>query len=168
MVARLSRRRLGGHQRRHDAARLPQREGAPLLEAERLGSRHAALQVSAVIALAQTSSQGKPVSIKSISAQEDISAEFLEQIFFKLRKADVIRSVRGPGGGFFFARPLDKITLMDIIEASGEGLGIAPCACGKKDACTRTKDCPALSIWREMDGHMRAFTEGRTVADMIR
>lgn len=69
----------------------------------------------AVLALARVSKEGKPVSIKSISEREDISAEFLEQIFFKLRKADVIRSVRGPGGGFFFARPLDDITLLDII-----------------------------------------------------
>jgi Rrf2 family transcriptional regulator, iron-sulfur cluster assembly transcription factor len=122
----------------------------------------------AVLALAQSSGEGKPVSIKSISEQEDISAEFLEQIFFKLRKADVIRSVRGPGGGFFFARPLEKITLMDIIEASGEGLGIAPCSCGKKTDCTRKKDCAAFDIWRDMDGHMRDFAQGRTVADMIR
>jgi Rrf2 family iron-sulfur cluster assembly transcriptional regulator len=122
----------------------------------------------AVLALAQFSTTGKPVPIKSISEQEDISAEFLEQIFFKLRKADVIHSVRGPGGGFYFARPLDKITLMDIIEASGEGLGIAPCACGKKEPCDRKKECVAFQIWRKMDGHMRDFAEGQTVADMLR
>jgi len=121
----------------------------------------------AVLSLAKSSKEGKPVSIKSISEQEDISAEFLEQIFFKLRKADVIRSVRGPGGGFFFARPLDEITLLDIIEASGEGLGISPCACGKKEPCERVNDCAAFQIWRAMDGHMRDFAEGRTVADMV-
>jgi Rrf2 family transcriptional regulator, iron-sulfur cluster assembly transcription factor len=122
----------------------------------------------AVLALAQTSAEGKPVSIKSISEQEDISAEFLEQIFFKLRKAEVIRSVRGPGGGFFFARPLDKITLLDIIEASGEGIGISPCSCGKKEVCERRSDCAAFDIWREMDGHMRDFAGARTIADMMR
>jgi Rrf2 family iron-sulfur cluster assembly transcriptional regulator len=121
----------------------------------------------AVLALAQISSEGKPVSIKSISEQEDISAEFLEQIFFKLRKAEVIRSVRGPGGGFFFARPLDKITLLDIIEASGEGMGISPCVCGKKTACVRKGDCAASDIWQAMDCHMRDFAGGRTIADMM-
>jgi Rrf2 family iron-sulfur cluster assembly transcriptional regulator len=121
----------------------------------------------AVLALAQSSEESKPVSIKSISEQEDISAEFLEQIFFRLRKAGVIRSVRGPGGGFFFARPLDKITLLDIIEASGEGIGISPCACGKKDDCDRKGDCAAFDIWQAMDGHIRDFAEGRTVADMM-
>jgi Rrf2 family iron-sulfur cluster assembly transcriptional regulator len=122
----------------------------------------------AVLALAQTSSLGKPVSIKSISEKEDISAEFLEQIFFKLRKAEVIRSVRGPGGGFFFARPLDKITLLEILEASGEGMGITPCACGKKSVCDRKGFCAAFHIWRALDGHMRDFAGGRTVADMMR
>jgi Rrf2 family transcriptional regulator, iron-sulfur cluster assembly transcription factor len=122
----------------------------------------------AVIALAHCGSDGKPVSIKCISEREDISAEFLEQIFFKLRKADVIRSVRGPGGGFFFARPLDEITLMDIIEASGEGLGIAPCACGKKTDCDRSEGCEAFPVWQAMDLHMRDFARGRTVADMLR
>jgi Rrf2 family transcriptional regulator, iron-sulfur cluster assembly transcription factor len=121
----------------------------------------------AVLALAVSSSEGKPVSIKTIAEQEEISAEFLEQIFFKLRKAEVIRSVRGPGGGFFFARPLDQITLLDIIEASGEGMGISPCVCGKKESCTRKSECPSFDIWRAMDGHMRAFAGGRTVADMV-
>jgi Rrf2 family transcriptional regulator, iron-sulfur cluster assembly transcription factor len=122
----------------------------------------------AVLSLAQISAEGKPVSIKSISEREDISAEFLEQIFFKLRKADVIRSVRGPGGGFFFARPLDEITLMDIIEASGEGLGISPCACGKKEPCERKDECAAFDIWRAMDGHLRDFAQGQTIATMLR
>ena len=121
----------------------------------------------AVLALAESSQEGKPVSIKTISEQEDISAEFLEQIFFKLRKAEVIRSVRGPGGGFFFARPLDQITLLDIIEASGEGIGISPCACGKKEKCDRKSDCAAFDIWREMDGQIRVFAESRTVANML-
>jgi Rrf2 family iron-sulfur cluster assembly transcriptional regulator len=121
----------------------------------------------AVLALAQSSTEGKPVSIKSISIQEEISAEFLEQIFFNLRKAELIRSVRGPGGGFFFARPLDQITLLDIIEASGEGMGISPCACGKKKVCDRKSDCAASDIWRAMDGHMRDFAVSRTIADMM-
>jgi Rrf2 family transcriptional regulator, iron-sulfur cluster assembly transcription factor len=121
----------------------------------------------AVLALAQSSSGGKPVSIKTIAEQEDISAEFLEQIFFKLRKAEVIRSVRGPGGAFFFARPLDQITLLDIIEASGEGMGISPCVCGKKESCNRKSECASFDIWRAMDGHIRAFAGGRTVADMM-
>lgn len=121
----------------------------------------------AVLSLARFGADGKPVSIKSISEREDISAEFLEQIFFRLRKANVIGSVRGPGGGFYFAKPLQEITLLDIIEASGEGMGISPCACGKKTPCDRKEGCPAFSIWQAMDGHLRDFAEAQTVAAML-
>jgi len=122
----------------------------------------------AVLALAEASPGGKPVSIKSISEREAISAEFLEQIFFRLRRAGVIDSVRGPGGGFYFARPLDHISLLDILEASGEGLGIAPCTCGKKEPCTNPSTCIAGGIWREMHGKIEEYATRRTLADMIR
>ncbi len=122
----------------------------------------------AVLALARSSENGSPVSIKTISERERISPEFLEQIFFRLRKAGVINSVRGPGGGFYFARPLGEITLEAILESSGEGLGIAPCVCGKESDCDRRKDCAAGMIWREMDSHLRAFASGRTLEDMVR
>jgi len=122
----------------------------------------------AVLALARTSGEGNPVSIKSIATQEEISAEFLEQIFFRLRRAGVISSVRGPGGGFYFSKPLAEITLLDILEASGEGLGISPCACGKKDDCDKGDSCAAGAIWKEMDLHLREFVEGKTLEDMLR
>jgi Rrf2 family iron-sulfur cluster assembly transcriptional regulator len=122
----------------------------------------------AVLALAEASPGGKPVSIKFISEREDISAEFLEQIFFRLRRAGVIGSVRGPGGGFYFTRPLNRISLMDIIEASGEGLGIAPCSCGKKERCKIAGTCLAGGVWREMHGKIKDYAATRTLADIIR
>jgi len=121
----------------------------------------------AVLALARSSVEGAPVSIKVISEQESISPEFLEQIFFRLRKSGVISSVRGPGGGFYFSRPLKEITLNSIIESSGEGLGISPCSCGKSLNCDRESSCSAGKIWKEMDEHLRSFTESRTLADML-
>jgi len=120
----------------------------------------------AVLALAAESEDGKPVSIKTIAEREDISAEFLEQIFFKLRRAGVIRSVRGPGGGFYFARSLDSISLLDVLEASGEGIGISPCACGKR-TCDRKEACIAGFVWRELDDKLRDFAEARSLADMV-
>jgi Rrf2 family iron-sulfur cluster assembly transcriptional regulator len=122
----------------------------------------------AVLALARNSTDGTPVSIKTISEQESISPEFLEQIFFRLRKAGVIGSMRGPGGGFYFTHPLDEITLESILEHSGEGFGIAPCACGKASECKKQATCAAGKIWREMDAHVRSFAEARTLADMLK
>ena len=71
-----------------------------------------------VIFLARRSSEGSPVSIRDIAAEESISADFLEQIFYRLRKKDIVASVRGPGGGFYFSRPLESVSLLDILEAA--------------------------------------------------
>jgi len=120
----------------------------------------------AVLALAASADHGKPTSIKTISEKEDISAEFLEQIFFKLRKADIIGSVRGPGGGFYFKRKLEEITLLEILEASGEGLGISPCVCGKK-LCDRKPECIASKVWNELDSILRTYAGERSIADML-
>lgn len=121
----------------------------------------------AVIALAKASDGVAPVSIRTLSEAEEISPEFLEQLFFKLRKAGLITSVRGPGGGFLFARPLADITLRDIIEASGEGVELAACATGKPDACGRSCTCIAGDIWREMADHLNTFLVGMTMQDMV-
>ena len=80
-----------------------------------------------VIFLARRSSEGSPVSIRDIAAEESISADFLEQIFYRLRKKDIVASVRGPGGGFYFSRPLESVSLLDILEAADEGFDFSPC-----------------------------------------
>lgn len=121
----------------------------------------------AVLALASTSTDNMPVSIKTISELEGISAEFLEQIFFRLRKAGLIASVRGPSGGFFFAKSLEDITLKDIIDASGEGVSIAPCVCGKAPICTKKQDCEAGRIWDDMSNHINAYLSSQSLADMV-
>lgn len=121
----------------------------------------------AVLALASRSTDNTPVSIKTISEIEGISAEFLEQIFFRLRKAGLIASVRGPSGGFFFAKSLDDITLKDIIDASGEGVSIAPCVCGKAPVCTKKEDCKAGRIWDDMSDHINTYLASKKLSEMV-
>ena len=70
----------------------------------------------AVINLARTN-HNRPVSIGSIASEENVSSEFLEQIFFKLKKAGLIRSIRGPGGGFVLNRTPAEISVQDILDA---------------------------------------------------
>jgi Rrf2 family iron-sulfur cluster assembly transcriptional regulator len=122
----------------------------------------------AMLALANASLDGAPVSIKTISELEEISAEFLEQIFFRLRKAGLISSVRGPSGGFFFARSLDDITLKDIIDASGEGVSIAPCICGKNADCNRKSDCEAGRIWDDMSDYINCYLSSKSLAQLLK
>lgn len=121
----------------------------------------------AAMALASGSSRESPMSIKTISVHEGISPEFLEQIFFRLRKAGIIGSVRGPGGGFYFLRPLEEISLLDLLEASGEQIGIAPCMCGSKVVCSRMGMCRAELVWSGLDGQLREFAARQILADMV-
>jgi len=89
----------------------------------------------------------RPISISTIAEQEKVSSEFLEQIFFKLKKAGLIRSVRGPGGGFVLNRPASEITVKDILEAVGEMRGLTPCTLRRQTLCDRPEPCAAHEIW---------------------
>ena len=94
----------------------------------------------ATLALAEMSKNGENISINSLSEAEDISPVFLEQIFFKLRKAGIVKSVRGPGGGFSFALPLEAISVREIFFAAGEELDVLSCD-RKTEDCKRESDC---------------------------
>ncbi|MDR0709865.1 MAG: Rrf2 family transcriptional regulator, partial [Spirochaetaceae bacterium] len=103
----------------------------------------------ASLALAILGKKGTPVSINHLSEKEDISSVFLEQIFFKLRKAGIVASVRGPGGGFCFAKPLDQLTVKEILDAAGEELDLISCD-KQVQNCERIGSCLAHSVWTDV------------------
>ncbi len=122
--------------------------------------------VRAIVQLAQQASD-KPVSIRKISEAENISAEFLEQIFFKLRRGGVITSVRGPGGGFRLSRNAEDISIAEIFDAVGEGLIITPCAEGHHDSCERMSDCIVNQLWNNSYLHFRGYFEKTSLKDVL-
>ncbi|HEY9053942.1 MAG TPA: Rrf2 family transcriptional regulator, partial [Rectinemataceae bacterium] len=83
-----------------------------------------ALRALAVLA-AQTA-PARPLALRKIAEEEGISMEFLQQIFFRLRKAGLIAASRGPGGGFYLARPAEKISVLEALDAAGECLALVP------------------------------------------
>ena len=91
-----------------------------------------------------------PVSINHISGEEQISPVFLEQIFFKLRKAGIVDSIRGPGGGFYFVKSPDNITLKEIMEAAGEELDVTNCDKKAKTCKITGKRCYSHAVWEEI------------------
>ena len=99
----------------------------------------------ATIALAQMGKDGELVSIGTLSEAEGISSVFLEQIFFKLKKAGIVRSVRGPAGGFTFDRPLDSLSVKEILDAAGEELTVLPCD-RRETKCDRLSECIAHQV----------------------
>ena len=112
------------------------------------------------LALAGT---GVQKSIRALSDEEGISPEFLEQIFYKLKKAGIINSQRGPSGGFSLAKAADQISLKDIFLAVDEGLDLTPCtACddaAEFEHCGKTGTCMVHEVWREAsDAIVNYFT----------
>jgi Rrf2 family transcriptional regulator, iron-sulfur cluster assembly transcription factor len=123
----------------------------------------------ALVNLALTD-QDSPVPIRQIAEEEEISPEFLEQIFFKLKKAGIIRSVRGPGGGFALNRQLQSISMKDLFLAVGEGLDLTPCdTCSKNDGgeCPRKEDCIVFDIWEDATHHISNYFESMNLKQIV-
>jgi Rrf2 family iron-sulfur cluster assembly transcriptional regulator len=120
----------------------------------------------ASVALAKIGKDGTPVSINSLSELENISSVFLEQIFFKLRKAGIVSSVRGPGGGFYFAQPLDQLTIKKILDAAGEDLSLTACDKHSED-CPRLGLCLTHSVWAEVTELINNFFDSITLAAIL-
>jgi Rrf2 family iron-sulfur cluster assembly transcriptional regulator len=121
----------------------------------------------ASLALAMMEKEGGPVSISNLSEQENISSVFLEQIFFKLRKAGVVSSVRGPGGGFCFAQPLEKLTVKQILDAAGEELDITFCDKRLED-CDWIGECMSHQVWVDVNKLVSSYFESLTVASILK
>jgi len=121
----------------------------------------------AVIRLAQDDS-GRPLAIRKIASQEELSSEFLEQIFFKLKKSGIIESTRGAGGGFKLSRNPEEITVLAILEAVGEDINLSPCSGGGDFDCTREEGCPTAGIWKDGTNVIRDFFQNVTLADAVK
>ena len=115
------------------------------------------------------SDKGKPISIRHLSEQEDISPEFLEQIFFRLRKSGIIKSTRGPGGGFQIDRDPGEVTVKEIFDAVGEEISLTPCTSDTdpRSPCTREKKCIAHAMWVETSEHINNYFKGITIQDIL-
>jgi Rrf2 family iron-sulfur cluster assembly transcriptional regulator len=120
----------------------------------------------AVINLAMAR-HNRPVSIGLIASEEEVSSEFLEQIFFKLKKAGLIRSIRGPGGGFVLNRKPAEISVANILEAVGETHGLTPCTLRRKTLCDRSDPCPAHDIWLGLQKTMEDYLNSVTLKDIL-
>ena len=120
----------------------------------------------AVINLANAR-HSRPISIGSIANEEKVSSEFLEQIFFKLKKAGLIRSVRGPGGGFVLNKKPAEISVQNILEAVGETHGLTPCTLRRKMLCDRPEPCAAHDIWTGLQKVMEDYLTKVTLKDIL-
>ena len=121
--------------------------------------------VTAMIDLSINQNEG-PVTLKSISKNQGISLSYLEQLFAKMRKFDLVEGTRGPGGGYVLARDADKISVADIVLAVDEPLDITECE-GMLN-CHDGKQCVAHGLWSELSDRLHEFLSGIYLGELMR
>jgi Rrf2 family iron-sulfur cluster assembly transcriptional regulator len=122
--------------------------------------------VMAMIDIGQNSS-GEPVSLAEIAERQDISQEYLEQLFGKLRRAGLVHSARGPGGGYVLAKPATDIPMSDIILAVDEPLRVTRCEGDAVDGCVKGERCCAHDLWSSLGRQMMYFLGSITLDDVV-
>ena len=112
-------------------------------------------------------SAGKPVPLIDIASRQDISQEYLEQLFGKLRRAGLVTSSRGPGGGYVLSKPADEIIMSDVILAVDEELRVTRCSGDAVEGCVKGERCSAHDLWSSMGRQMMHFLESITLDDVV-
>ena len=124
----------------------------------------------AVMAMADLAkiNRDKPTSLSEISLRQGISISFLEQIFLKLRKNNLVYSLRGPSGGYLLSKPPDEIKLSSIIKAVDEKVQTVGCKKESKKGCTgKSVKCITHNLWDDLENHINSFFENNTLNDII-
>ena len=120
--------------------------------------------VTAMVDLAMRQTRG-PVTLAAISERQHISLSYLEQLFGKLRRRKLVSSVRGPGGGYRLAQPMQSITVADIVIAVDEPLDATQC--GGKENCADDKRCMTHELWATLNKKMHEYLSSVSLADLV-
>lgn len=125
----------------------------------------------AMIALTDLAMTGgdRLVTLSEISERQDISLAYLEQLFVKLRRALIVESVRGPGGGYRLARPMEQIRISDVLAAVDEGMNALRRGAGASggDADTR-EQILADKLWEQLSATVYVFLHQTRLGDVVR
>jgi Rrf2 family iron-sulfur cluster assembly transcriptional regulator len=113
-------------------------------------------------------SEGRPVSLKEISRREEIPLNYLEQLFYRLKKGSIVESVRGPGGGYVLARQSSQILVGDIVTTVEEPLSPVACLDEGGKVCSRISRCVTHDVWKGLGERIRGFLDSITLEDLTR
>ena len=124
----------------------------------------------AVMAMADLAKNNvkEPTSLTEISLRQGISIDYLEQLFLKLRRNNLVQSARGPSGGYVLSKPPGEIKLLSIIEAVDEKVRTLGCKKESKKGCNgKSVKCITHNLWDELEIHINYFFERTTLRDII-
>ena len=120
--------------------------------------------VTAMVDLAINGGKG-PVTLSSISDRQKISLSYLEQLFGKLRRNNLVESVRGPGGGYYLARIASKINIAEIVVAVDEPLDATNC--GEKGTCHDGQPCLTHDLWMGLNERIYAYLDSVNLQQLV-
>lgn len=112
---------------------------------------------------------GMPAKVKDIARRQGISPRYIEQIFIKFKKHGIIKTVRGPNGGYLLANEPSQISLGDIIRAIEGNIELVSCksaTADNTDECNIKKQCVTAPIWNELNGRISSFFDSITIQDL--
>jgi Rrf2 family protein len=121
--------------------------------------------VRAMFEIAKGHSRG-PVTIREISDRQDVSVSYLEQILNKLRRAGIIRSIKGPGGGYVLSKDPSKISIGSILRELEGPVAITSCL-DPKEGCIRVEGCVTHLLWKSLGEKIGAFLDNMTLEDLL-
>tara|TARA_Y100000590_G_scaffold227546_1_gene256847 strand:+ start:530 stop:937 length:408 start_codon:yes stop_codon:yes gene_type:complete len=125
----------------------------------------------AVMALADMASfrANDPISLRDISLRQSISLQYLEQIFLKLKKHNIVKSIRGSNGGYILSKNPNNLKLSEIFLALDQNIKTVGCDKESKRGCNgRSTKCITHNLWDELDLHINAFFENKKLEDLIK
>ena len=124
----------------------------------------------AVMAMADLAKNNlkEPTSLTEISLRQGISIDYLEQLFLKLRKNNLVQSARGPSGGYVLSKPPGEIKLLSIISAVDEKIKTVKCRKESKKGCNgKSIKCITHNLWDDLATHINKFFEDNTLSDIL-
>jgi Rrf2 family iron-sulfur cluster assembly transcriptional regulator len=110
-----------------------------------------------------------PTSLTDISIRQNISLAYLEQIFIKLKKKNLVKSIRGARGGYVLEIPPEEIKISNIIEAVDEEVKMLNCKKDSKKGCNnKSSKCITHNLWDQLDQHINSFFEKVKLQDLVK
>ncbi|SRR6056297_1041576 len=109
--------------------------------------------------------EGGPIPLAGIAARQSISLSYLEQLFSQLRRNGLVRSVRGPGGGYHLGQAAEHISVAQVIEAVNESTDAT--RCGGKGDCQKGDTCLTHHLWMDLSDQIHAFLHNISLADLV-